>query len=309
MFNLTNKQNDLICDLTTGVCGTASNSISEINLTQPIKKINILYYTDPICSSCWALEPELRKLEAEYGHYFQLQIKMGGLLKKWDGFQDQANGISKPEDVAHHWEEVGLYSSMPINGDVWLEDPLHSSYPPSIAVKAAEKQGTQFAQAFLRKIREQVFLEKKNITREEHLIEAAQAVGLEMDQFLKDYHDPATEKAFISEMYDGRRLGVRGFPTLIFVNENGSGKAVTGFQPYDVYTRLLAEISGQDIQPLPVTASLTEIINQYGMLSTKEIAVLIDANEQVLLPQLEALVASSEITQVYVKGGVYWKRK
>lgn len=305
---MTEKQNDLICDLTTGVCGTASNTISEINLSQPIKKINILYYTDPICSSCWALEPLLRKFKAEYGHYFDLQIKMGGLLKKWDGFQDRANGISKPEDVAHHWEEVGLYTGMPINGDVWLEDPLHSSYPPSIAVKAAEKQGTSFAQKFLRKIREQVFLEKKNITREKHLVEAAQAVGLQIEQFLQDYHDPATEKAFISEMYDGRRLGVRGFPTLIFVNETGSGKAISGFQPYDVYIRLLAEVSGQDVQPLPVTASLTEVLDQYGMLSTKEIAVLIDGDEQDITAQLEALVTANEITKVDVKGGVYWKR-
>ena len=29
---------------------------------------------------------------------------------------------------------------MPIDGDVWLEDPLNSSYPPSIAFKAAEMQ-------------------------------------------------------------------------------------------------------------------------------------------------------------------------
>jgi hypothetical protein len=28
----------------------------------------------------------------------------------------------------------------PLDGDIWIEDPLHSSYPPSIAFKAAHSK-------------------------------------------------------------------------------------------------------------------------------------------------------------------------
>jgi predicted DsbA family dithiol-disulfide isomerase len=95
---------------------------------------------------------------------------MGGLLPSWEGFVDKSNGIFKPSDVAHHWDNVGMHSGMSINGDIWLEAPLSSSYPPSIAVIAMQNQDEDLAYRFLHKIREMVFLEKKNITKELSLI-------------------------------------------------------------------------------------------------------------------------------------------
>ena len=99
------------------------------------RPVKIVYFTDPICSSCWGIEPQLRQLKLEYGPYLDIEYRMGGLLPNWSY---NSGGISKPSDVAHHWDEVSLHYDMPIDGDVWLEDPLDSSYPPSIAFKAAQ---------------------------------------------------------------------------------------------------------------------------------------------------------------------------
>ena len=54
---------------------------------------------------------------------------------------------------------------MILDGDVWLEGPLYSSYLPLIAFKAAQLQDSDKAITFLRRLKELVFLEKKNITR------------------------------------------------------------------------------------------------------------------------------------------------
>jgi predicted DsbA family dithiol-disulfide isomerase len=118
------------------------------------KPVKIIYYTDPICSSCWGIEPQLRKLKLEYGNNIEVEYRMGGLLPNWSY---NSGGISKPSDVAHHWDEVSVYYDMPIDGNVWLEDPLNSSYPPSIAFKAAQMQDNEKAILFLREIREMVF--------------------------------------------------------------------------------------------------------------------------------------------------------
>ncbi|MEJ5962765.1 DsbA family protein [Pedobacter immunditicola] len=93
----------------------------------------------------------------------------------------------KPSDVASHCEEAGDYYEMPIDGDVWFEDPFDSSYPPSIAVKAAELQGKEKGVSFMRRVREMLFLEKKNITKWEHLQQAAREIGLDTFQFKADY--------------------------------------------------------------------------------------------------------------------------
>jgi len=169
----TTNNNPLLCDIETGMCAVPeiNDTTNNSTIATAPSTIKVLYFTDPICSSCWGIEPQLRKLKLEYGHLIDIDYKMGGLLPDW---KYNSGGISKPADVAHHWDEVSAYYNMPIDGDVWLEDPLSSSYPPSIAFKAAQMQHKEKAVVFLRVMREMLFLQKKNICKWEHLHKAAQ---------------------------------------------------------------------------------------------------------------------------------------
>ena len=228
------KNNPLLCDIETGMCalpGTDTNSMDSNKVKSLEKPIKLIYYTDPICSSCWGIEPQLRKLKLEYGNSIEIDYRMGGLLPDWSY---NSGGISKPSDVAHHWDEASVYYDMPIDGDVWLEDPLSSSYPPSIAFKAAQMQDKEKAVAFLREIREMLFLEKKNITKWEYLEVAAKKAGLEPEQFKADYEGKAKE-LFQEDLKLGKELGVRGFPTIFFTDKNGKTDKVYGSKPYEVY--------------------------------------------------------------------------
>ena len=124
------KNNPLICDIETGVCETLEGNADTSHQTTVLvtkKSVKMIYSTDPICSSCWGIEPQLRKLKLEYGDALEIEYRMGGLLPDWSY---NSGGISKPADVAGHWDEVSMHYDMPIDGDVWLEDPLSSSYPP-----------------------------------------------------------------------------------------------------------------------------------------------------------------------------------
>lgn len=176
--------NPLLCDPAEGICEIPdSSTTTDFDTSATIKTIKLVYFTDPICSSCWGIEPQLRKLKLEYGQHIEIEYRMGGLLPDWSY---NNGGISKPSDVAHHWDEVSLYYDMPIDGDVWLEDPLSSSYPPSIAFKAAQLQSEEKALLFMRAIREMVFLKKKNIAKWESLEQAAISVGLNAQQLETD---------------------------------------------------------------------------------------------------------------------------
>src|SRR5690554_1634491 len=193
MNNETSKNNPLLCDPETGMCEmpgkeTNDTTVKANNSTE--KSVKLVYFTDPICSSCWGIEPQLRKLKLEYGDHIKIEYRMGGLLPDWSY---NSGGIGKPSDVASHWDEVSVYYDMPIDGDLWLEDPLGSSYPPSIAYKAAQMQDKEKANLFMREIREMVFLQKKNIAKWEHLATAAHAVGLDTSQLKTDFEGRAKE--------------------------------------------------------------------------------------------------------------------
>lgn len=208
---MTNTNNPLLCDPVEGACGLpASTSRNKVDVHPDDQPVKVIYFTDPICSSCWGIEPQLRKLKLEYGHILDIAYHMGGLLPDWSY---NSGGISKPSDVAHHWDEVSVHYDMPIDGDVWLEDPLHSSYPPSIAFKAAQMQDEQKAIVLLRELREMVFLQKTNITRWEHIAIAAEAAGLDVLQLKTDYEGEAKAN-FESDLQLAKSMGVRGFPSV-----------------------------------------------------------------------------------------------
>ncbi len=296
----------LLCEIETGVCSPA-DTLSEKITVAPQRRARLIYYTDPICSACWAIEPNLRRFKLEYGAYVDIEYRMGGLLPGWEGFADKANGIRKPSDVAHHWDEVGEQSGMSIDGDVWLEDPLESSYPPSIAYYAVKMQDEQKALQFLRLIRQFVFLEKKNICRDAYLLEAAQQVGADTALFSLHYKNGSAKALFDSDMQERSAFGVRGFPTFVFLNTEGQGYKISGSSSYTHYVETLAKVYEGTLRPAPIDYTPVQLLQHYGMLSTAEIAVLIglESGETEIL--LQELASRRQLIAHRQKYGWFWK--
>lgn len=303
----TENKNPLLCDIETGVCGVlgTASSAEETNLSSSKKPVKIVYFTDPICSSCWGIEPQLRKLKLEYGEVFEIDYHMGGLLPSWDVYS--SGGINKPSDVAAHWEEAGDYYEMPIDGDVWFEDPFDSSYPPSIAVKAAELQGKEKGVSFMRRLREMLFLEKKNITKWEHLQQAAREVGLDTFEFKADYEGKAKE-LFQEDLNLGKQLGVRGFPTLFFTDADNNQALVYGFRPYEDYENTLKKFL-PDAQKTQYDHSPLGVFSSFDTLMTKEFAVLTENSLEDAEEILNGMLAEGKVSNFKSKNGMLWIRK
>lgn len=302
--NMAEQKNPLLCDPEIGSCEIPTNNATsaENNLIKSdIKPIKIIYYTDPICSSCWGIEPQLRKLKLEYGNFIEIEYRMGGLLPDWSY---NSGGISKPSDVAHHWDEVSAYYDMPIDGDVWLTDPLSSSYPASIAFKAAQIQNNQKALLFLREIREMVFLKKINIAKLENLETAAKNCGLDILKFKEDYQNEAI-KLFNDDLKLGRELGVRGFPTMFFTDATGKKEMIYGFQPYSIFENTLHKLYSSATK-LDYDKSWAFLFSKFKTLTLKEFAVLSENSREESEKKLEELTLNGLLKKWNTKNGAIW---
>lgn len=281
-------KNNLICDMETGVCGVAGDDeVEVIDLNQPKKTINLYYVTDPICSHCWALEPELRRFKEEYGHYFNFHTVMGGLLEKWDGGPvDPGNGIFGPADVAGHWREVGEHFRMPIDGTLMIDNPVQSSYPPSRVFKVIQKQhGDQKANDYLRRAREALFAFNENIGEESTLVEIVNNLGLDGEAIVKEAESEVGHALLKEDFAMAANLGVRGFPTIILLNEENKGVKVVGNRSLEYYTSALSRIIEGELKPKTVP-SLAETLQKEKLLFAKEIEVLYDVeNSQSFVEQ------------------------
>ncbi|WP_235972620.1 ClpXP adapter SpxH family protein [Pedobacter ghigonis] len=307
MSDNTTKNNPLLCNPETGICEMPAFSAAEFDAPKIVsnaKPIKLIYFTDPICSTCWGIEPQLRKLKLEYGSSIEIEYRMGGLLPDWSY---NSGGISKPSDVAHHWDEVSAYYDMPIDGDVWLEDPLDSSYPPSIAFKAAQLQDHGKAILFLRAIREMVFMEKKNITKWEHLAIAAKKSGLDIVRLKSDFEGPA-KTDFEVDLKLARDYVVRGFPSLFFEGHNGEREFVYGAKPYAYYEMAVLKLYPR-AEKIEYNKDWETLFGKYTSLTAKEFTELSGANRNEAEQLLNDLVLKGNLERLTTKNGCIWRLK
>lgn len=267
--------NNMVCDMKTGVCGEVGHEGLEIlDFNEPVEKVDLYYVTDPICSHCWALEPVLRKFEEEYGQYFNLHTVMGGLLKNWDGFADAKNGIGSPADVAGHWREVGEHSRMPIDGSLWLSNPIQSSYPASRVFKVIQQKDEALAETFLRRAREAVFAFNRNIGEESVLIDIVNQIGLDGAAIVQEAEGQVGQDLLKEDFALAGSLGVRGFPTIIMINKEKKGVKIVGARELDHYVEAMKQIMPNEaIKPRPVPG-LQQMLEKEGLLFSKELEVL-----------------------------------
>ncbi|HBS45688.1 MAG TPA: dithiol-disulfide isomerase [Paenibacillus sp.] len=289
------NNSNMMCDLKTGVCGPGDEEQMEmIDFNLLSKKITLYYATDPICSHCWALEPVLNRFILQFGQYFNVKTIMGGLLSSWNGFADVSNGIQQPADVAEHWREVGLHSRMPIDGSLWENNPILSSYPPSRVYKVIQNTYPGKENEFLRRAREAVFAFNQNIGEEQTLVDIVNNIGLNGEELVADAALESAQDLLEQDFELAGRLGVRGFPTIIMVNEENKGVKIVGARSLEAYVDGLQQVYNGDIKAGNVP-SLSELIKEGNILFSKEIEVLYDIESS----DMESFIATEMIEGSY----------
>jgi 2-polyprenyl-6-methoxyphenol hydroxylase-like FAD-dependent oxidoreductase/predicted DsbA family dithiol-disulfide isomerase len=268
------------------------------------KKVYVLYFTDPICSTCWQLQPHLRKLKFEYGEYIEIEYCMGGLLPSWDNFN--RGGITNPAEAAEHWRQVATAEKMPMNPNVWIENPIPSSYPPSIAFKAAQMQNTDKAIIFLRRLNEMLFLESKNIIETDLLYNAAFEAGLDAARLLRDLEGKA-QLLFEADLELASKLQISVLPTFIFTDKYNNSKVLKEYQLYESFEQTLLSFN-PTAQKKAVKNDIEALFKVFPTLTAKEFSFLADVQNDEAENLLNQLFNRGIIVQqIKNQIGVVWK--
>lgn len=305
------KNNGYVCNLETGYCGIQTENDSEPNfeaLPKPKDKpLHIIYFSDPICSYCWNIEGFLKRLTLEYGDYFTLEERMGGLLRKF-GEVDYDGQETNAQKMAESWDLTSEKLQIPINGSVWLNDPLSSSYPASFAFKAAELQSEKLAMDFLRKLRESLFVEAKNIAKWEVIEADAKSVGLDVIQLKADYESGKAEALFNEDILLGQEVNVDVFPTIFIVDRNDNHIEVIAPTTYMALKSALKQIQ-PDAKLTPYKKDVLHLMHLCGSTTLKEMSVLTERPYSEVESELVALTHAGDLVQIDSPKGSLWRLK
>lgn len=199
--------------------------------------LEIGYFTDPLCCWSWGLEPQIRRLRYAFAGRIAWRLRLGGMIGSWSGFSDPLNSVHRPAQMGPVWMQAAELTGMPNEARLWVEDPPASSWPACLAVKAAALQSSVAGDRFLRRLREAVMLENRNIAREEVLAALAREVGyLDVAQFERDLAARAPA-ALEEDVREARYRGIGRYPCLLLRRAGCAPAYLVGWRPYAALVR------------------------------------------------------------------------
>jgi putative protein-disulfide isomerase len=229
------------------------NQIIGGDTSQYADRVNIVYYTDPLCCWSWALEPHWKRFVAVSGDSISYSYCMGGMIPDWQNFNDPLNAVSRPIQMGPVWMEAKHLTGTGIDESIWVKDPPSSSYPACIAVKAAGLQSKVAEDVYLKRIRTAVMLECRNISCAEVLSDLARQTSLEFPavfdfgRFVADIKSEASRQAFRDDLAKTRYHQIGRFPSITMTAPGGKSLIITGYRPYEVLVEALRAISPKSV--------------------------------------------------------------
>jgi protein-disulfide isomerase-like protein with CxxC motif len=233
-------------------------------------------------------EPLLRKLMVEFGADVRFTYVMGGLARTYEG---------NLTPHVREWLDVSERTGMPIDPRLWLEGPIHSTYPACMAVKAAAEQSADGP--YLRAVREGLFCFRRKLDSTEALVGVARDVGLDVERFRVDLESNAIVEAFGADLEATRAVEEDEFvlPSASFDGEHW----VFGSAPYEDW-RAAALAAGARPSGGP-PPSVSDALARFGRMAAPEVGAVCDLPGPKAAAELWRLATEWRVRPVAVLGG------
>jgi putative protein-disulfide isomerase len=251
--------------------------------------VTAMVLTDPYCPWSWAAEPQLRRLQVEFGASLAFTFVIVGLKRTIEPTDAGALALELVDAAAE--------SGMPADPRVFLRDPPSSTHPAGLAVAAVSEQGDPGP--YIRRLREAILLERRRMDTAPALLDAArETAGLDLDRLRVDFGSNAIVERFGADIEQGRGVTT---PAYRF----GDGALVEGYGPYE---RLREAAVAAGAAPAgDGFPGVEEAVRRFGALATPEVAAVCDLPGPRAPAELWRLALEWRVRPRRVPGGELWE--
>jgi predicted DsbA family dithiol-disulfide isomerase len=251
--------------------------------------VQAMVLTDPYCPWSWAAEPQLRRLQVEFGDSLAYTFVIVGLHRQIQAREAEALALACLDAAAE--------SAMPVDARIFLRDAPSSTHPAGLAVAAVSEQGDPGP--FIRRLREAILLEGRRMDTAPALLDAARETGgLDLDRLKLDFGSNAILERFAADLERGRGMTT---PAFVF----GDGEPVQGYGPYE---RLRAAAVAAGAEPAgDGFPGVEAALRRFGAMATAEVAAVCDLPGPRAPAELWRLALEWRVRPRRVGGGELWE--
>jgi len=169
-----------------------------------------------MCAWCWGFSPTWERIKEHLPPGIVVKNILGGLAPD--------SSVPMPDDMQEYiktnWYRIqNTIPNVEFNYNFWSEcEPRRSTYPACRAVLAAKKQDELYEAKMIQAIQEAYYLFAKNPSNDNTLIDLADALSLNVEQFSRDLNAKETQQSLDNNIQYYHQLsaacGVSGFPSL-----------------------------------------------------------------------------------------------
>jgi putative protein-disulfide isomerase len=209
-----------------------------------------LYIADPMCSWCYGFSLELSKL-LETLPDAEVDIVLGGLR----AYNTEVMDDDTRQMILSHWQKVADVSCLPFDM-TGMNKPgfIYNTEPACRAVVTAKLLADDGAPDDLlkvfRAIQHAFYAEAKDVTNEAVLAEVCVnalnqngAGAYDVESYLETLQSPSTHDETRQHFEQIQRWGIRGFPVLCVVKDNGLHMIASGYTQLENLQQALAELA------------------------------------------------------------------
>jgi putative protein-disulfide isomerase len=210
-------------------------------------RLDVTYYTDPLCCWSWAMEAHWRKVQDKFCDVISVRYCMGGLIESWNNYCDTENAVSKPIQMGPVWMQAAHIGNVAIDNALWVKDPPASSYLACVAIKSAFMQSFLIGEQFLRLLRKEVMENGKNISKLSIIQSLAvffqnQHSDFDLARFNDDLLNGSGNQAFANDLQEVRYRNISRLPSLSISNGE-RGILLTGYRPYEAILEAVEKLA------------------------------------------------------------------
>ena len=198
---------------------------------------DVLYYiADPMCSWCWGFSPVLEAVSGVLPDEIPIRYVMGGLARD----SEEPMPEETRSYVQSQWRMVAERTGAEFNWDFWKAcEPRRSTYPACRAVIAAGMQRPDGVEAMFHAIQRAYYLEARNPSDGETLVQLAGEADLDPARFSADLLSDHTDGLLHKDFELRRSLHADKFPTMILEHDDNQFWLAYGYEEEDLVVDLL----------------------------------------------------------------------
>lgn len=227
------------CD--SGLC--TINSYGEKEDSFNTKEAELFYVGDPMCSWCWGMSTELKKLQdfcTKEGIKFS--VILGGLrIGGGNEWNEQFKSFLKNE-----WQKIQKKTGQDFVYS--LLDLKHFNYdtePACLAVYIVKKilkdkdDNSSSVLAFFSKIQEKFYAKGQDPTKLEFYHDICEELDIDIDEFQMHFNSKEMKKELEKDFALAGNLGASGMPSLIYVKQNKIIEMSAGYRTYEEVVKMM----------------------------------------------------------------------